>query len=442
MPGPLAPSKSYLIRIVDSSDEEDDSLLSDETETQTVAYTQNTISSLDETLEETSGKVPEVISADDSPILKNKRKRKKKKKQARKTGAAITIPVPRCTENLRVTFQSVSVYEFDRCMGVSVVPGDSGWPLGLSNEKVGDRADLMIDDFEVFKQKRLRERWNNLDEKPILRAGDLETRQWDYKRGPKNPLFTMFLEKERMYMLLTYSSCNTNDLDDITNHHSQFQIKSQQSCISDHSLKKSRSRSNSVSDNLKTRRESELFNDTYTQAFVHHVRNELEEIRIHRSTDQLGCSCRKLLVYLPPPDGGGKKAQHRRMHPRTVKDELRKRGLLPTEPRTREELEILLHETVEKEPCCARDCECNQNEIGCQADACSCWLPSHQTPNKKKPDSETLNKFSVDQIRSVCGNNMYCVDLDKISKYRTDFLASMTSCQVVTEETFEAAQTI
>ena len=80
-----------------------------------------------------------------------------------------------------------------------------------------------------------------------------------------------------------------------------------------------------------------------------HVRSELEKLRVDRNSD-LGCSCRKLHVVLPNQTPTGRKHKHRRLTERKVKEELRKRGLMHGDvlKMKREELEVLLHDTVEK----------------------------------------------------------------------------------------------
>jgi hypothetical protein len=166
---------------------------------------------------------------------------------------------------------------------------------------------------------------------------------------------------------------------------------------------------------------AEQYNDTYTQVEVHHVRNKLESLRNSRSKEgNTGCTCRKLNAYLLPPGGGGKEAHSRRMNERKVKEELRKRYLLPQEVKTREELEILLHDTVEKEPCCLDDCACVRDGIECQADTCKCWYTTHQSEKGKKHDDIP----SIEKINSRCGNRfgIYTVDNVKIDDFRSSYI--------------------
>ena len=140
------------------------------------------------------------------------------------------------------------------------------------------------------KQSKLRERWNDLDPKtkkelegmPSLKADSpvgqqvFETRQWDFKRI-KNPLFGSLSEQNRMKLLLAASS-NKNG-EDFDNSISSLSLSSQ-----NHSPDKRRSarlRSNSF---------AEHYNETYTQVDVHHVRNELEQLRNYRSMEG-GAGC-------------------------------------------------------------------------------------------------------------------------------------------------------
>jgi len=382
----------------------------------------------------------EVDQCRTSPPNQKKRKNKKKKKNRKKsnnknasqTTNASTVQSSgneTQTNNKKkllkaVSFGTVNVQEFERCIGMDVVPGEGSWPLGMKHDVVHDYS-LALDGFEAQKQERLRERLQKLrqtqsldDLDPeLIAAADsndttLETRMYDYKSGKKNPLFYSLPEQERMKILLSHSSIDTNAEDST--------LGMSALSTSPTSERKSRMRSRSRSGSF-----SEQFNDVYTQSEVHSVRNELERLRNSRSSNEgKGCNCRKLQVYLPPPGGGGKKAQRRRMSDKKVKEELKKRHLLnmPEESRSREELELLLHKVVEDEPCCLQDCPCVQHGIECQENACSCWCSSHQTQSQKL---SCRNDFSPESIRARCGNKygMDTVDLAQIDAHRAQFLA-------------------
>ena len=180
----------------------------------------------------------------------------------------------------------------------------------------------------------------------------------------------------------------------------------------------------------------------YTHADVMHVRSELEKLRADRSSD-LGCTCRKLHVVLPGQTPAGRKHKHRRLTERRVKEELRKRGLMHGDNlgKSREELEVLLHDTVEQEGCCSNDsCPCVHNGIGCQADTCSCWEPVHDVVDDKKkaPSSATGENEAMtveelwahpEQMKERCGNRngLYVVDFATIGAHRRALIAAASA---------------
>jgi hypothetical protein len=309
------------------------------------------------------------------------------------------------TQAKSVRFGKVHVREFLRMLGPSVVPGDGGWPLGISFDLVNEgEAEVSVDSFESRKQERLRNRWRSQypdSEPPLL----LESRQWDYKQSSKNPIFRLIYEKERMSLLLedTGTTCKADRSQSSLSH--DFEQKSSKNTL--------RTRSGSF---------SEQYNDIYTQVKVHHIRNELEQLRNSRSGEgSTGCTCRKLHVYLPPPNAG-RKAAHRRTKPAKVKEELRKRHALPEGTVSREELERRLHDLVEEEPCCTSDCPCVRAGIVCQIDSCSCWMISHQMDKGK----QFVRNPTTEQIQQRCGNRygMTTIDCTEINQYRKKFVCA------------------
>lgn len=422
---------------------------------------------------------------------KGKKKKKKTKNAADVTSTAATVapPMTVTTNRKGVSFSSVHVLSFERCLGSSVVPGDGGWPLGMGQETgVCSEAEQIctVSDYERSKQERLLHRLHQtqhvqqhvqqqsppsspskeaagderrLEEKSFMLMPHLETRQWDYKHKCKNPLFGALMEDERMHLLLAASAASepppaphdtSRDSPTRSNKHHVRRNTRSHSIDSTNSNSngchpvapcRSRSRSGSVSAIT-----TEHYNDVYTQVEVHHCRNELEQIRNSRTMEgSTGCTCRKLQVYLLPPNAG-KKAHHRRLKPQKVKEELRKRHLLPPNAdnnsehinshHSREELELLLHDAVEQEPCCRADsCPCARNGIECQADACTCWYSSHQTKRHQQQQqqhgSETTMIITPAEIKTRCGNpvaGMYVVDLEKVDAFRSNYLSALQIC--------------
>ncbi|KAL7486503.1 hypothetical protein ACHAW6_012108 [Cyclotella cf. meneghiniana] len=288
-----------------------------------------------------------------------------------------------------------------------------------------------------LEEKEEMERW--IAEPVVLPPVEyFETRQYDYKKRVKavknvdpnmteeaellmnhrgrNPLFVVLKEEERRKVLLRddqwfkqYHVIHEKD-DDRCRPSNDKRIQSHE----DHEL-------------------VDLTDPTVTQ----HIQHELEALRIQRSDPaNLGCSCRKLHVFLPgstDKSHNKKKGSHRRLPERKVREELRRRGI-SADGMSRDKMESALHDAIEKEPCCSNnDCPCVRSGIGCQADTCSCWHPSHEGANtaagssSKKEHSEARNVVDQDvhEIEERCGNvnGMYVVNFGKIRRYRERHLS-------------------
>ena len=354
----------------------------------------------------------------------NSKKHKQKKRRNRQTKKK---PL-----NHNVSFGTVSIHSFSRTLGTSVIPLEGGWPLGIGQPIAGPAEIIPLETHQTEKQLLLMERWNKQQQQqqPIAQSTitssltltlTLETRPYDYKTSrdahgisQRNPLFGPLNEDQRMALLTTGTTKVPTKSSD---HHSEHTGTRPRS----HSDLSRRPRSKSFGSG------SSNTNGPYSSTELLQVRQELEDVRVSRTTE-LGCSCRKLTVYIPPKDNSiGKKAAHRRMNERKVKDELRKRGIVPVTTMNRDALEQLLHDTISLESSCCttlNDCPCVRNGMNCQADTCRCWHSTTLTNHKKHPDDMS----SVEQIKERCGNKfgIYVVDVDAISEFRMEML-----CQVI-----------
>lgn len=432
MPPPPPPSKSYLwVLDTDSEDEEEEPGYQHMV---TPPYPDDSNANLHPTPANADDSEPHLVEDDEelidseesSKLSKTQKKKRNRRKKKKKKKSSPTENSERC-----VSFADVRIRVFPRYFSGDTVPADGGWPLGMEREALDYTEEHKLEDYEQQKQQVLKERWEailekncdsavveNMTKRPQGIPFSFETRQWDYRGGVKNPLFRLLLEQERQAVFLDV------DVDSLDNKPPSPKRRTRSNSVTaDHtSSSNRRSRSNSVST-------SAQFNETYNQVVVHHVRNELEQLRNARTmSGATGCNCRKLTVYLPPKDGSaGKRAQHRRLKPSKLTQELKKRGLHDPSA-SREASEKILHDAVEKEPCCqGEDCFCNRNGIDCQSDACSCWHDSHV---HAKAGSDFP---SDDEIRSRCGNpnGMYTVDIDGINSFRKKVLQSFV-CQPVT----------
>jgi hypothetical protein len=415
-------------------------------------------------------------------------------------------------EKKQVRFGSVHVREHERCLGLDGVPLEGGWPLGIS-PTITREYQTSLNEFEELRQEELRQRWRQVMEKhlqpktttttttttedvvtpPPPLTEYLETRQYDYRKrldevtqSTKNPLFGPLQEEDRMMLLMS-----NDDSDDTTTTTTTTPKQQRQqgytrprsnsmhsgttttTTTTNDNTTNNNKRHNIMTTTTTTRgrararaKSEQLYyydSEHYSSTHVMHIQHSLEQVRIHRTLEgSVGCTCRKLDVYIPPPaaaahggggSGRGKKEQQqqqqhrrrRRMKPLKVIEELRKRGKLPpnhhsSSNMSRLELEQLLHHVVQEEPCCWGDeCPCRREGIGCQADACSCWLESHQRKGHNSHRGGRIQEendlLSVTCIRERCGNNMYCVDVDRIHDFRLEYCCQ----EIVVDEISGAA---
>jgi hypothetical protein len=157
---------------------------------------------------------------DDAPkkLSKSQKKnlaRRKKKKSKWSSGNDVA-------SEKQISFSTVSIRSYERCFSADTVPLDGGWPLGSELDKFEDQDEVALEDFETLRQETLRDRWEhvkengkkideNVSKKMTERPSSgepvvLETRQWDYLIGTKNPLFRPLGEEERQELFLQYSS--------------------------------------------------------------------------------------------------------------------------------------------------------------------------------------------------------------------------------------------
>ncbi|GKZ00312.1 hypothetical protein MPSEU_000984100 [Mayamaea pseudoterrestris] len=477
MPPPPPPSKSYLWKFDDYDseiDSDDDNINSSSSlTTKTVATTVHSPPTLLESPSNSSSSSNDDHDDEDddqdeqqphaTPPTSTSAKRRQRRKNKRTKRAVESTQQRNCS----LSFGNVTVKSMDRCLGVDGVPASGSWPLGL-NDEVLEISNVSVDDYEQAKQERLQERLAQLKvddddddsaTSPIHTNGSstrvLETRQWDYRSSNhKNPLFGSLTENLRRQLFLNYSSAEHDEDGDGHDAVLQPQLSGSPPRLAP---RKHRARSGSFSSSGEvinsTRRTrptaphsttEQQFNETFTQLDVNAVRNQLEELRNSRS-QRAGCNCRKLVVHVGSSLGTSKKAQAKRLNINDLKKELRKRHLLPHESApSREELETILHQAVQNEPCCHADCFCVRNNINCQMDACDCWLPSHQLQlphnGNRKAQQHSFGELSSQEIEAACGNRygMYATNFDQIQKHRAMFMSGSTFmketqfCQEVT----------
>jgi len=345
-------------------------------------------------------------------VCRNDFLKKKKKKTLKSILKQIEPNAPKRLSNTTspnkcVKFDKVYVREFDRVISYSVVPGDGSWPLGLGtglkDELAGD-----IDVFEERRQEELRERYEKHHHAAVDGGNSgtlsdttniyLETRQYDFRRRCKNPLFLMKTEGERMDLLLDaldpdHHHEKHRSSDTSKNHHNKDHHHQQRP-------KRNRPRGLSKAD-LEEMKDGHVSGVAIQKKLEHEcivLRNELETIKQHRL--DVGCTCKK-------------RKHFNKLSEKRIRDELKKRNLDHING-TKEERLARFKAAVEAEPCCDRDCPCVKVGLNCQADLCSCWYA-----DKKVVDDDCKANYS-----QRCGNSygIYLYDRSKIDRYRMPFL--------------------
>jgi len=308
-----------------------------------------------------------------------------------------------------VGFKNIFVREYVRAISYDAVPTDGSWPLGLSDQVTSELCGD-INSFEKRRASELRDRYahaiaiKNRKGKKKVKAGArcdevdvstkdtvFETRQFDYKRGHRNPLLKPMSEINRHTILL-------DTLDPDHKHH--IDKKAQKSCRS--VRRRTRGLSQAEMDEM-----LESSNGTTVQMDLEHeaqlLRNELDGIREFRSN--VGCSCQKLKVTNKISD-------------RKLKEELRKRRLETDGSKV--DLVERLKAAVDSEPCCSESsCPCVKEGINCQADLCSCWC------GKKG----NIDRNAILRCQELCGNRhgIYIYDSNRISENRASVLCTIAT---------------
>ena len=138
---------------------------------------------------------------------KSKKRSKKKKGRSRANSACSEAPLK------HVHWGQVDEILFDRNLGEHTVPNNGLYPIALGEEC--ERTETSVDNHVETQQlhllQRVIDKGLNLDvlSKPVTEVTEgntcisgacvspLETRQWDYRQGARNPLFVPLPETDR-----------------------------------------------------------------------------------------------------------------------------------------------------------------------------------------------------------------------------------------------------
>lgn len=331
----------------------------------------------------------EVSDANDSvkgseAVLKSKKKRNKKKSNGEKndklssrnaagktrskslhtTQIARQLPVARSVSfgtQEHVTWGTVSAREFKRLPGGGgAIPYDGSWALGLG-DRIRDVRLGFVQEMDAVRQEELQTRAKQLSktQRHYVRQG--ETRQFDYRRGARNPLFMRLTELERKKIFTEVVRKGSFEQDETEDHYNS-----------------SRRRRN--------RKEKNESNSSDSEDFSYLSVKQLDEFTtIRESRDDCGCSCGDLVKKVS-------KMNMKKLH-----------GFLElyevpfSNKQSKPELMALAKKVAFEEKNChsSRYCECARNEVPCHDSICSGCVDSCSNTNKLYK----YNRKHVDQYR-------------------------------------------
>jgi hypothetical protein len=147
-------------------------------------------------------------SVDEGDETKKKKKKSKKKKNRSRANSAVSA-----ADQKHVHWGDVNEVLFERDIGEGTVPNSGLYPVALGDECA--RVTSTVDDHTQTQQLNLLQRVVDMglsleslyisssasaaDDEDASKSRHLETRQFDYKKGSSNPLFTPLPETERYF---------------------------------------------------------------------------------------------------------------------------------------------------------------------------------------------------------------------------------------------------
>mmetsp|Transcript_33610 Transcript_33610/g.77543 ORF Transcript_33610/g.77543 Transcript_33610/m.77543 type:complete len:467 (-) Transcript_33610:101-1501(-) len=327
----------------------------------------------------------------------------------------------------KISFSTVDMYEFPHTMSEAVVPGDGSYPLGLENRRHVRQGTTDLDTFERRRHVELVKRWldvgcqkDGTNKNSLLEVSKenivVETRQFDYKRGERNPMFRSRSESQRIVLLKDAVDPNHHHKESPSssasgkkNYHHRYQTRR------DHKNRKCTLSVSEVNNIQDASSPAALLLDLQSTA----VRIQRDLVRLREQRAAVGCSCHKAKHL---------SKQLNRYSEKRLREELKKRGLLhegKNGGRTEKTKMVeRLRNAVELEPCCGRDCPCVQSGVDCHSEACSCWRAiSRQCGSRAK-------RYTRQECQKTCGNNLYFYDHDEVSNYRKNLIAQTVPQQM------------
>lgn len=274
----------------------------------------------------------------------------------------------------------VSAREFERFPGGGgAVPYDGTWALGLGS-KVADVQLGSVLEVEELKAEALKARVKQLPktQRALVREG--ETRQFDYRRGVDNPLFSRMTERERKQLFTAELSSSPSS----ASHVSMSSSPPVHDGGHRHHSGRRRKNSVSLSPALMAMSAPVIIEDAPldTPDFACVSIEQLDEFaKIRDSRDAAcGCSCGDLVKKVA------------KMTVRKLASFLHERGVEDTHGMGKPQLLALAKKIAAEEKNCQSadsDCECARNGVPCHSDVCEgcagdCFNPLNCYEYKKE----------------------------------------------------------
>lgn len=306
-------------------------------------------------------------------VTKLKKKRIKKKKEKEKT------------ETL-VKWGNVEQILFSRGLGCDVIPSSGSFPLGL--DVYSEIEICSVEDYDRSQQAELFARAQSKKITLCLPIGDFEdvnsssssssvrfeTRQWDFKKGFKNPLFDSLGEADRRVLILD------------SNHHTSL-----------------RERSGSFGSGSRER-SSSIGSDIFTKHGSHHntllsdLNKDLNTIR--NSRNENGCNCKpvkldKLSVAKMKIELCKEFMKDGQLIDGMLKEEVDKLSKTQLTSMLRDRLKICIL-------CVTNNCECVLAGLECSDQICRCLGKTRDNPSCGNPVGFTM--FDADMVKEYREN--------------------------------------
>eukprot|EP01038_Epipyxis_sp_PR26KG_P010850 gene10850-14566_t len=304
----------------------------------------------------------------DGQTNESKSKKKRMKKKAKEIAK-------HAKESRHVSWGSVEEICFTRSLGFSSIPNQGEYPCGLGCEI--ERQIYSIEDLFMYQQAQLMEKArilclpspnihnfadSSLNGNHHYMATLFETRQYDYRHGVKNPLFTTFPENERIKVIMA--------------------CKSEWSPAYENQA------------------------DRTKDSFLSDINKEIKAIQSSRSTG--GCSCRAVkLDKLSITKMRSELLNHGHLISLTNKDEINQLSKSDLTHKVRDVLKQCVL-------CALNNCECMQLDVSCIGALCGCLRgglraghsQSCANPNGRDTfDEERVTLFRKKLLSDLKNNN-------------------------------------